>query len=160
MIGSALSYFICKSYRYAGERLREGGRALALTFFEVARRGEAGNCYSECRAATWRENSGGGRRDLTKGFEYRERTFDFILGFHSAKQTGFPEGLRGFSQVTVERGLTGKDHMALLAVLLAQVLQGTTGKGAWRGQTDHWEGKEGRQMLEHSRVEQTGTLQG
>lgn len=62
--------------------------------------------------------------------------------------------------MTVERGLTGKDHMALLAVLLAQVLQGTTGKEAWRGQTDHWEGKEGRQMLERSRFEQTGTLQG
>lgn len=90
MIGSALSYFICKSYRYAGERLREGGRALALTFFEVAGRGSTGNCYSECRAATLRGTSGGGRRDLTKGCEYRERTFDFILGFYSDRKYRIP----------------------------------------------------------------------
>lgn len=43
--------------------------------------------------------------------------------------------------MTVERGLTGKDHLALLAVLLAQDLQGTTGKGAWRSKWTTGKGK-------------------
>lgn len=147
MIGSALSYFICNGYRYAGGRLREGGRALALTFFEVAGRGSTGNCYSECRTATLRGISGSGRRDLTKGCEYREGTFDFILGFHSAKQTGLPEGLRGFGQVTVERGLTGKGHLSLLAVLLAQVLQATTEKERGGGKWTTAKGKKAGRCL-------------
>lgn len=84
---------------------------------------------------------GAGEGTLQRAVNIERGPLILFLDFTLIENTGFPESLRGFGQVTVERGLTGKDHLALLAVLLAQVLQGTTGKGAWRGKWTTGKGK-------------------